>query len=310
MALFIKGNNITNATEYELYRNCKDAYTLLADNNEINFNLSPLVTADGVYKLAVKATSEGFEDSELSNEVACFFSSNIEITRDSQINGYYDKNTGEMTSTTGQVDYLSAYSNINENDIYFASGYAPSSTGTCPAITYWDDENNLLGYEDGNTLGGISSATYKDKQISIPSGTKHIHIQGRTDKTQAPALKKKTLVSMDDYVEIAHDTIEPAYLLKADGSLKTSSVDKTLVITDFNATDTIYAWGFAPNSTGSVAVVCYYDETGTFINAQSGGSFGSSSKYNRIKLTIPSNAKTIKIGQYQGVLTWVYKYVG
>ena len=120
----------------------------------------------------------------------------------------------------------------------------------------------------------------------------------------------KQLVSTKfDYNVISnYQVVDSNYLLKENGAYQTSSSDKVYVFTDFDVTDDLYVSGYAPNSTGKAAVVCYYDESNIFINSEYGSSFGSSASYNKIKLTIPSNAKTIKIGRYQNIETILYKY--
>lgn len=69
MASYIKGDAVANATSYELAEKTGSGYTTLAENSEIDFEVSALELATGDHTLVVKAKAEGFEDSDYSNEV-------------------------------------------------------------------------------------------------------------------------------------------------------------------------------------------------------------------------------------------------
>ena len=73
MAKYIKGEAVANATSYTLH-NKNNNYEQLAIQTEnvsngISFDLDALSLAEGNYSLVVKAHSNGYEDSDYSNEV-------------------------------------------------------------------------------------------------------------------------------------------------------------------------------------------------------------------------------------------------
>lgn len=70
MATYVKGDAVPNATSYELAeKSSVGEYTKLAENSEINFNVSALGLSVGDHALVVKAKATGYEDSDYSNEV-------------------------------------------------------------------------------------------------------------------------------------------------------------------------------------------------------------------------------------------------
>lgn len=69
MASYIKGDAVANATSYELAEKTASGYNKLAENSEINFNVSSLGLSVGAHTLVVKAKATGYEDSDYSNEV-------------------------------------------------------------------------------------------------------------------------------------------------------------------------------------------------------------------------------------------------
>lgn len=69
MASYVKGNAVDNATSYELAEKTSSGYTKLAEDTEINFDLSTLSLTTGDHTLVVKAKASGYTDSDWSNEV-------------------------------------------------------------------------------------------------------------------------------------------------------------------------------------------------------------------------------------------------
>lgn len=69
MPTYIKGEPVANATLYELYKKSSGNYDKLAENTEINFEVSTLGLSAGNHTLVVKAKASGYEDSDYSNEV-------------------------------------------------------------------------------------------------------------------------------------------------------------------------------------------------------------------------------------------------
>lgn len=73
MAIYIKGNNVPNATSYTLYRVTGSTYTQVGrPQNTINFNLTELRQSEGLngeYTFVVQASAPDFETSNYSNRV-------------------------------------------------------------------------------------------------------------------------------------------------------------------------------------------------------------------------------------------------
>lgn len=70
MSVYVKGNAVANATSYELMEKTSGGvYNSLAEANEINFDVSAMNLAAGDHTLVVKAKADGYEDSDVSNEV-------------------------------------------------------------------------------------------------------------------------------------------------------------------------------------------------------------------------------------------------
>lgn len=69
MATYVKGEAVANATSYELLEKSSGDYNSLATANEINFDVSALELSGGDHVLVVKAHADGYESSDLSNEV-------------------------------------------------------------------------------------------------------------------------------------------------------------------------------------------------------------------------------------------------
>lgn len=69
MPTYIKGEPVANATSYELYEKASGNYNKLAENTEINFEVSALGLGGGSHTLVVKAKAAGYDDSDYSNEV-------------------------------------------------------------------------------------------------------------------------------------------------------------------------------------------------------------------------------------------------
>lgn len=70
MAVFIKGNAVTNATSYTLYEKASDGtYSEVETKSEIDFEVSALTLDPGDHTFVVKAKATGYEDSDYSNEL-------------------------------------------------------------------------------------------------------------------------------------------------------------------------------------------------------------------------------------------------
>ena len=66
---YIRGNDVPNATSYELFERTGDAYNSLATAEHISFEVSAMGLEEGDHYLVVKAHADGYESSDFSNEV-------------------------------------------------------------------------------------------------------------------------------------------------------------------------------------------------------------------------------------------------
>ena len=67
---FIKGDDVANATSYELFeKNADGSYKSWGTSDHINFEVSALGLSAGNHTFVVKAKADGYEDSDYSNEV-------------------------------------------------------------------------------------------------------------------------------------------------------------------------------------------------------------------------------------------------
>lgn len=161
MATFIKGDAVANATSYELLeKTAEGVYNTLATDDEINFEVSAIVTAAGDHTLVVKAKADGYEDSDPSNEVVYSVADDwVDITDQfnfvvggcmSAVDGKYTTYNG-WVATEEYVD-ISAYSEI---EIKMSK---TSSTGTGSGNAFYDENKTFVSgvkHTDGVATFGV-----------------------------------------------------------------------------------------------------------------------------------------------------------
>lgn len=69
IAYYVRGNTVTNATEYELYEKSGETYTHLSTKGSNEFNVTDLVADGNEHIFCVRSTADGFNPSVYSNEV-------------------------------------------------------------------------------------------------------------------------------------------------------------------------------------------------------------------------------------------------
>ena len=108
MSVYVKGNAVANATSYELMEKTSGGvYNSLAEANEINFDVSAMNLAAGDHTLVVKAKADGYEDSDVSNEVVYTAPMaelvNLYSAETSPVGKWYVGNTWSVDSTNTKV---------------------------------------------------------------------------------------------------------------------------------------------------------------------------------------------------------------
>ncbi|WP_407453572.1 hypothetical protein [Methanobrevibacter sp.] len=141
MPTYIKGNNVANATKYKLFKKASGQYTQLAEKNEINFEVSSLGLATGDHVLVVKATGDGYEDSEYSNEVT------YTVVESGGNTGGETGGDEPTPTTTWYIDHATQLRN-NGVDLTKGSGLGL----TAGAFAYLDETNALLVGKPINTV--------------------------------------------------------------------------------------------------------------------------------------------------------------
>lgn len=193
-----------------------------------------------------------------------------------------------LSSGTG---YVNVYENLDFTKTYYASGYAPASTGNNAIVCYYKADGTFISAESSSDWG-ISSQKYEHRQLTIPANTAIIKLFGRTNSGEGCTLEIGA-----NYTLISHSEInQKSNLSEADGSLGTSASGVVKTYNNIDTSKTYVADGFCPNATGSAAFVCYYNSSNAFISSQDGNDFGLSSQAaSKVTLTVPSGTSTIKL---------------
>lgn len=192
MATYIKGDNIANATSYELFKKNGSEYASLATANEINFELDGLNLAVGNHTLVVKAKADGYEDSDYSNEVT-----------------YTVGNIVYPTETTWYVQ--GAHTGL---------GSELATTNTSNGWVYLDSTEqeairnkpiNALQIATTSTSGTVHVAIADSKGVtSVHDLTKGTFTKTGTSKEVVTVLLEKTLVLTDNQYLVFEPSTGPA----------------------------------------------------------------------------------------------------
>lgn len=168
MASYIKGDAVANATSYELAEKLSSGeYTKLAENSEINFNVSDLGLSVGDHTLVVKAKATGYEDSDYSNEVKYTQTQATTVTK-------YNIEVGSLSSDSGsEVNYTSVWRTVDFIPLS-ELGTTLSVTGSTWLIAVYNAANKFLGQLATDSASLIKNAGQwleSGKNISVAAIT-------------------------------------------------------------------------------------------------------------------------------------------
>lgn len=225
MAKYIKGNNVANATSYELFEKANGVYTSLSEASEINFDVDALNLASGDHTLVVKAHASGYESSEYSNEVSVTIGEGggTDTTYYTITYNYVDSNgTTIQTATTESVAAgtnksfsISSAPNITGYEINSVSHSNITVTSNITIIyTYIVSTNTDLSINI--TLGSLSASS---GNVTGSNDTWH-----SVEKIKVSNLTNTLTVSNSDFIIACYDASE-TYIgqLSSNNELKTSA---------------------------------------------------------------------------------------
>lgn len=167
MASYIKGDAVANATSYELAEKTASGYNKLAENSEINFNVSSLGLSVGAHTLVVKAKATGYEDSDYSNEVTYTETQTTTVTK-------YNIEVGSLSSDSGSAV---AYDNVWRTVDFIPLselGTTLSVTGSTWLICVYNATNKFLGQlatDGGSLIKNAGQWMESGKNVSVASIT-------------------------------------------------------------------------------------------------------------------------------------------
>lgn len=168
MASYIKGDAVANATSYELAEKLSSGgYNKLAENSEINFNVSGLGLSVGDHTLVVKAKATGYEDSDYSNEVKYTQTQETTVKK-------YNIEVGSLSSDSGSaVDYSNVWRTVDFIPLS-ELGTTLSVTGSTWLIAVYNATNKFLGQlatDSGSLIKNAGQWLESGKNISVAAIT-------------------------------------------------------------------------------------------------------------------------------------------
>lgn len=106
------------------------------------------------------------------------------VNYDAQVTGVnLNETTGEVQTSSSTYATINTYYNIDPSTEYYATSYAPSTSGTAACVCYYTSDEQFISSQSGDDFGANSSV-YKYKQLTIPSNTNIIKLFGRTDQSE------------------------------------------------------------------------------------------------------------------------------
>lgn len=168
MASYIKGDAVANATSYELAEKLSSGeYNKLAENSEINFNVSGLGLSVGDHTLAVKARATGYEDSDYSNEVKYTQTQETTVKK-------YNIEIGSLGSDSGnEVAYDYVWRTVDYIPLS-ELGITLSVTGCEWVVAVYNASNKYLGQlatDSGSLIKNAGQWLESGKNISVSAIT-------------------------------------------------------------------------------------------------------------------------------------------
>lgn len=210
---------------------------------------------------------------------------------------HINSETGDLDAITNPNLKVKTFS-IEPNGTYYANGRTDSGVDYC-SIAYYDENQNYIGYE----LGGGSADDFHNYKLTIPQNAKYVKVQGNINPTyegtpslqqasnKIDALNKKLKTRGRIVGKI--EEIQAKAILLSDGSYVDSVENATIYTFELRQNvDEYYATGRRTNDTAYCSIA-YYDENQNYLGYEiQGGVAGNFANY---KLTIPQNAKYVKI---------------
>lgn len=230
MATFIKGNDVANATSYELFEKNGSSYASLATAEEINFEVSALGLSAGSHTLVVKAKADGYADSDYSNELE--YTESAELIYDIDLTAI-TFSQGACAATDGK--YLNnnlairRVAFINIDGTYNSVNVTlPNSAAYKYNLVYYNHE--IVATGDIHTryyIGALDAASWVEasRQVDIPLGTKTIAVNiapvdssatsiSATKLSEAVASISLIKIDLSDAQEV---TVSPTTMTAYDG---------------------------------------------------------------------------------------------
>lgn len=102
------------------------------------------------------------------------------ISYDAQVTAStINETTGEIASGSTNA-IVNTYYNIDPSIEYYATSYAPATSGTAACVGYYTSDEEFISSQSGEDFGANSS-TYKYQELTVPSNASIIRLFGRTD---------------------------------------------------------------------------------------------------------------------------------
>lgn len=165
MASYIKGDAVANATSYELAEKLSSGgYNKLAENSEINFNVSGLGLSVGDHTLVVKAKATGYEDSDYSNEIKYTVNEDGGSETTVDVTCVTEESHGEYNLATSSPGYIDSTNQYYSSSLYAPAGLYLTLPGGAKTIEmyYANNSANL-------TLAGLRANFFDASKTFISS---------------------------------------------------------------------------------------------------------------------------------------------
>ena len=291
MSLYVKGDNIANATSYAL----KNKQGTLETKNSINFNLDTLSLSEGVNELTVHATASGYTDSDDSNTEYVL---NAPLKPDEiNLQTYFNYSAADgsiiSAGTTHHAIYI--YENLTPGRTIRVTGYVPG-LATMFILGYYNTDGTFIKYEDKATTFGASKDY--DVELTLPSDCSIIKVL-RYGPT-ADSIKETYVYSGVIAINIIVPSNTFVGVLRSSGAIDTSNAHQLLEYTNWNEATTLYCSGYRQST--SYLHIGFFDESDNFISGPANlDEFAVSSVYTDIAITIPEGTAKIRQLNYNGI---------
>jgi len=237
---YIKGNPVSNATQYSLNEKASDGtYSELTTSSEINFEVSALNLEAGSHTLVVKAKADGYEDSDYSNEVVYIVEegeAEWEVYSPDGLATVTEEN-GVPTVTATNNKAVVFMKNTNQNFSFVSPAASASDGGRMVIIGRYD--SNILafrprGADIGTNLQRYDYTTFGGGVLTTDAAATSTFAQGDTlsvtwsGNTATLSVNGVTQSSFDCSTYVANETWK-----KCAGFMYTNFTSSTVTLADF-----------------------------------------------------------------------------